>query len=218
VKIALSNERGVEILSVTGPVVDHEAKILRAGITKILKIGKNKIIVELGGTPAANQDFSSDALREMAAFDVLARELSGRLVLGGVSPALRVKIEAFAKPPVVLCFATRKEAIDFLTAPPTPAKAETAPPAAAATSLIGAPAESGELASLHDEQNAMKTRLLQLETENKTLQEQVVLATIARRAPANEDTYQEKIGHLEAKIEKLLKEAADAAAAAPKKA
>lgn len=211
-KVALSNERGVEILSVTGSVVDHDAKILRAGVTKILKTGKNKIVVELG-TPEVDQEFSSEALREMAAFDVLARELSGRLVLAGISPALRVKIEAFAKPPIVLCFATRKEALDFLTTPPAPTKAEPPLPVAA-----GAPTDSGELTSLHEEQNALKARLLQLEAENKTLQEQVVLATIARRAPANEEVYQEKIGNLEAKIEKMLKEAAEASAAAPKKA
>lgn len=203
----------MEILSVTGPVVDLDAKILRAGITKILKTGKNKIVVEFS-EPSAPQELSANALREMAAFDVLARELSGRLVLGSVSPELRVKIEAFAKPPVVLCFGTRKEAIDFLTAPPTSAKIETPPPAA----LTGEPAPNAELASLHEEQNALKSRLLMLEEENKALKEQVVITTLTRRAPENEAAYHEKIEGLEAKVAKLLEEVAAAEAAAPKKA
>jgi hypothetical protein len=125
-----------------------------------------------------------------------------------VSPVLKTKIEAFAKPPVILCFSTRKEAIDFLTAPPAP-KAETPHPLSPLPS--GASGPPPGVTSEPSQLDELRTRLQQLEAENKALQEQVVLATIARRPPQNEQVYDEKIAFLESKIEKLVTEAAAAA-------
>lgn len=210
-KIALSSEKNVAILSVSDTVDDREIQVLRAGIKKILGSGKNRIVLELQGT----QDLSSDILRELAAFDALARELSGRVVLAGVSATLKTKIETFAKPPLILCFETRAKAIEFLTEPPKP---EIPPAAVAAAQAAPAPEQLKELQALQQEQGALRGRLQQLEKENAGLREQIVAATIARRPPADEAQYIDRIQKLEAKTEKLLADltAATAAAAAPK--
>lgn len=191
-KLSLSSRKGVEVLGVSGSIADHGVKVLRAGLTKILKTGKNRIVLELPG----GQDLSSEAIRDVAAFDVLARELSGRIVLAGVSSELKTKIEAFAKPPVILCFETTDGAVEFLAAPPRPEIAE------------AAGAESPK-----QEEDSLKKRVAALERENKALKEQVILTTLARRAPANEADYVSRIELLESKLEKALAEAAGAEAA-----
>jgi anti-anti-sigma regulatory factor len=205
VKLKLTHEKGVEVLSASGPIVDHESKVLRAGISKILKTGKNKIILELPASP----DLSTGVIREIAAFDVLARELSGRIVLSGVTPGLKTKIEAFAQPPVILSFESKDKALEFFAAPAVP---ETS---AAPAQL--SPERLEELEKLKSEDRLLRSRLHSLEQENKRLKEQVVLTTIARRPPSDEADYARRISYLETKLQKILEETAPPAAAVDKK-
>jgi anti-anti-sigma regulatory factor len=208
VKLKLTHEKGVEVLSASGPIVDHESKVLRAGISKILKTGKNKIVLELPESP----DLSAGVIREIAAYDVLARELSGRIVLSGVSPELKGKIESFAQPPVILCFESRAKALDFFSTPPQ-ADATAATPALSAA----AAAAHEELEKLKSEDRLMRSRMHSLEQENKRLKEQVVRATIARRPPHDEADYARRISFLEGKLQKILEETAPPAAEVEKK-
>lgn len=195
-KLSLASKKGVEILSVSESVATQDIKVLRAGMGNILKTGKNKIILALPD----QQDLSSDILRELAEFDVLARELSGRVVLAKVSAQLKSKIEFFAKPPVILCFETIEKAFEFLTAP-----------------VVEAPASSTPTSPVLDRKpHVLEKRVRDLELETTELKKQIVLATIARRAPANEGVYQDQIQDLESQVEKLLLEVAAFAAAAPK--
>jgi anti-anti-sigma regulatory factor len=184
-KIALETVKNIAILRVTEAVTIRDVEILRAGLVKILKTGKNKIILEL----PANDSLPSEVIRELASFDIMARELAGRLVLAGVTTGLKTKIEVFALPPVILTFESREKAIEFFSLPP--------------------PSSSDE------EPASLKARLHDLEQENKSLREQIILTTIARRAPTDEPGYREKIVQLEAKIEKLLTEAPPAVPATP---
>jgi anti-anti-sigma regulatory factor len=193
-KIALETLKGISVLSVTETVTEHDIEVLRAGLVKILKTGKNKIILEL----PKNDSLPSEVIRELASFDIMARELAGRLVLAGITAVLKTKIEVFAMPPVILTFENREKAIEFFAAPPA---VET--PVAPANI-----ANSNEAAAAAvDEQNSFKTRIHELEQENKLLKEQIVLATIARRPPSDEAGYLEKIASLEGKIAKMLEQA-----------
>lgn len=220
-KLALTSEKSIPVLTVSEGITEHDIQILRAGITKLFKSGRNKIILEVPGLDS----MPGEVIRQLSTFDILARELSGRLVVAGVSQALKTKIEVFANPPTVLTFENRGEALEFFTTPlpqtvPTatpPAPGSTA--AAGAVAGVGAGAVNAETEALRAEQNSLKQRLQTLEKENKALKEQVVLATIARRVPEDEAAYLQKIQTLEAKIEKLLAEApvAPAAPAAPTK-
>lgn len=173
----------------TETVTEHDVEVLRAGLVKILKTGKNKIVLEL----PKNESLPSEVIRELASFDIMARELAGRLVLAGITPGLKTKIEVFAMPPVILTFESREKAVEFFVAPPAPEPLPTAP------------AQAAE--ALPDEQSSFKIRAQELEQENKFLKEQIILTTIARRPPSDEAAYLEKIRHLEAKIEKMLNEA-----------
>ena len=44
-KLELSAQDGVSILTVTGPIDQHKFKVLKAGIVKLFKDGKNKIVL-----------------------------------------------------------------------------------------------------------------------------------------------------------------------------
>jgi len=195
VKIALAAEKNVQILSVSEGITEHDIQVLRAGLVKIFKTGKNKIILEVPNLDV----LPGPVIRELSSFDIMARELSGRLVIAGVSSVLKTKIEVFAKPPIILTFENREKALEFLNAPPKPEVAPTAAPPSAA------PVASADVEALKAEQNSMKQRLHDLELENKALKEQIILAVIARRPPQDEIAYVEKIQTLEAKIEKLLR-------------
>jgi anti-anti-sigma regulatory factor len=200
-KIKLESLKNIPVLSVTEEVTKRDVDVLRAGLIKILKTGKNKIILEL----PSNESLPSEVIRELASFDIMARELAGRLVLAGITPGLKTKIEVFAMPPVILTFENREKAVEFLSTPPAPE----APPSSvvAPAGASTAAANNDELAAfLRSEQSAFKTRIQELEQENKFLKEQIVQVTIARRPPSDESGYREKIVDLEAKIEKLLTE------------
>jgi anti-anti-sigma regulatory factor len=205
VKLKLAHESGVEVLQADGPIRSHDAKVLRAGLSKILKTGKNRIVLALSD----HADLSLDVIREIAAFDGLARELSGRIVLAGVDEALKTKIESFAKPPVILSFETREAAVAHLRplAPPAAAAPAPAPPPEAPRH--GAHPEAHSFPG-HDELAALRMRVAQLESDNARLRERVVRAVIERRVPAHEQDYVDRIQDLEARLERALSEAVPA--------
>jgi anti-anti-sigma regulatory factor len=210
-KLALTAEKSIPILTATEGITEHDVQVLRAGIIKLLKSGKNKIILEVPDLDS----MPSEVIRELSSFDIAARELSGRLVVAGVSTGLKTKIEVFAKPPIILTFETRAKAIEFFLTPPKPEIPATAPGVAPAAGAVAPGSLPPEAEALKAEQNSMKQRLHDLEAENKLLKEQIILATIARRQPRDEVAYLEKIQLLEGKIEKLLTETPVAPAAAP---
>jgi hypothetical protein len=109
-KIKLETVRDVSILIASGPIEPSNFAILRAGVRKLLSDGKNKIILEL---PDSSQ-LSTPILRELAHLNLLANELAGQILLSSIAPLTRAKIEAFSKPPVVRCFASRGEALAVL--------------------------------------------------------------------------------------------------------
>jgi hypothetical protein len=192
VKLSLVSERNVEIIVAQGPILEADTHVLRAGIQKFLKSGKNRIILEL----PASDNLPSEVLRELARFDIVARELAGRIVLADVSATLKTKIAVFAKPPVILCFETRAQAVEFLTAPPKP-EFPSAPAAQETPPAAGPDPHEQEFSSL-------KEKTLLLEQQNKSLEEQLIQTTIKRRVPADEAAYLQKIKALESKIEALL--------------
>lgn len=109
-KIALRQEESASILEIQGTIDTHNFAVLKAGLSKLLQNGKNRIVLHLQD-PAG---LSSDVLRELAILDVFARELSGKLVIASDSIELKQKVEAFAKPPVVAFLPTVAKAVDYL--------------------------------------------------------------------------------------------------------
>ena len=109
-KISLRQEESASVLEIQGPIDTHNFAVLKAGLSKLLQNGKNRIVVHLQD-PAG---LTNDVLREIAILDVFARELSGKLVLASGSLELKQKVEAFAKPPVVAILPSVAKAVEYL--------------------------------------------------------------------------------------------------------
>lgn len=133
-KLRLEAVKDISVLVVEGAITPENFAVLRAGIKKLFKDGKNKIILELPDSGT----FTPPILREIASLNLMAAELAGSIVLAQIAPLTRAKIEAFSKPPAVRCFADREAAAEFFY----PKGSEEIPKAPATTPSQTAPVPS----------------------------------------------------------------------------
>ncbi len=233
-KIALRVEQGVAVLAVSGPVSTENFKVLKAGITKLLKDGKNKVILELHEW----NDFTTEIIRDLAQLNLIAQELSGKIVLSQVDPTTKTKVTTFATPQVletyektsdavVAFIPPKKEEIPTTPPPATPAAAPkttpaptpvpTAPAPTPATAPATAPAAKS--ADVKNEVDQLKAELKKLETtglselrkendklkaENVKLHEEFRKMFMERKLPANEKAFAERIAALETQLKEAL--------------
>lgn len=211
-KLKLEAVRDISILQAAGQITTENVTVLKAGIKKLFKDGKNKIILELPDSKI----ITPDVLRELAVLNLLASELAGQIVLADIDAQTSAKIESFSVPPAVRCFPSRAAAIDFFhpkvmeeTAPaplPPPVHAPS-PESIAASKEEFRSKELGDLGEL-------RKRVVELETENKELGRRLTEIVIQRRDPPDLGAWKEKVE----KLEKDLADAIQAAqTAAPKK-
>lgn len=135
-KLKLEVVRDINVLVASGPIEPANFAVLKAGIKKLFKDGKNKIILELPDSST----LSTAILREFAVMNLLASELAGQIILAEISPLTRAKIESFSKPPIVRCFANRAAAVEFFH-PKTEEAPSTVAPAATGAAAPAAPAD-----------------------------------------------------------------------------
>lgn len=109
-EISLKEIYGIQVLSVAGTLSAHNVKVLNAGITKLFKSGKNKIVLNFSKLP----DLETESVREIVQLNTVARELAGELVLTGLSKQLKDRVSTFAKPPILMSFDTDEQAVEFL--------------------------------------------------------------------------------------------------------
>lgn len=220
-KLKLDRYKDVSILAAQGPVDDQNFAILKAGIRKLFRDGKNKIILELPDS----SHFTPEILREIAMLNLIAAELSGQIVLADIEPLIRAKIESFAKPPHIRSFAKREEALAFFhpeakdelaiapaPAATVPAAAASAPktaPAAAASPAPSAPAgaslsreelrtqELGDIGSL-------RRKLSDLESENLELKDLLRKDILEQRAYRTDPALRDRVEYLEKQLEEAL--------------
>jgi hypothetical protein len=219
-KLKLEAVRDVNVLVASGPIEPANFAVLKAGIRKLFKDGKNKIILELPDSST----FSPEILREFAALNLLASELAGQILLAGIAPLTRAKIDSFSKPPVVRCFPDRTAAVEFFhpKAPEEAAKKEPKPDSlneskTAAPSTQADPDPSTAKADIRAKEigdlGELRKRLTELETENRELMAELSRMTTTRRDPPDLDSWKEKVSRLE----KELTDAIAAAQAPPPK-
>ncbi|HUP56332.1 MAG TPA: hypothetical protein VM598_02695 [Bdellovibrionota bacterium] len=225
-KLALADQDGVCVLTGSGEITEHDIQVLRAGLTKLFKSGKNRVVVDV---PEADK-LPPEMLRELSALDMLARELSGRIVLASIKPGLRDQIAKFAKPPIIDCVESREAAVKKLlakgaevadAAPAAPAVAAAAAkaagpdPAAAAEALKKARADvrSRQLG----EPTELRKQVAKLTAEVQLLTQQLHAAMLGRRAPAGEAAQKNQVEALEQEIAALIKEQQGAEGAAKPK-
>jgi anti-anti-sigma factor len=196
-KVSLRHEDSIAILEVSGEVDPHNFEVLKAGLTKLLRDGKNRIILNLNDA----SELESDVLRELAILDVFARELSGKIVLAADSEELREGVKIFAKPPVIPIVSSVAIALDYFKKS-GPQEEEEADPEALRVALEGK----------NQEIEALKARLKQLDpkelnelrAQNAGLKSKVTLLEAQaedlmkeRRKPVDAEGFLEKIAALE---------------------
>lgn len=180
----------IQVLLVSGSVSFGEVKVLKAGITKLFKTGKNKIILEFSDL----HSLSGEILRELSLLDVLARELSGKIVIAGINLETKKKIELFASPPVISSFEKREDAIDYFTGKTQlPVQIQAAPEGEIAQKQT---LRKHELTDI----GILRKKIVQLENENKTLRSQLQNLIIQRRIPAGISSYELKIRSLQEQL------------------
>jgi len=211
-KLTLAREQSVEILTATGAIASRDAQILKVGIGKFIRDGRNQIAIEVteGGLP-------TEVTRELVAIDLLARELSGRVVVVSASEEVKRDIENFARPATLEVFDTRAGALAFFesinAAPlsPIPVPTEEAAPFVATPDVVAedpaAKQLKGEIRQreLKDVGDFRKL-IAKLEDENKALLAQLQTLVVERRAPPDEQAYRDRVRDLEDKLERLMEE------------
>ncbi|RYZ95989.1 MAG: anti-sigma factor antagonist [Proteobacteria bacterium] len=203
-KVQLSNEGAVAILGVTGEIDMHSFEVLKAGISKLFRSGKNRIVLNLEDAT----EISGEALRELAILDVFARELSGKIVLSATSPELKESVRLFSKPPVIPIVSTVAQALEVFTRLSDAAnadpetlgawmkRAETAEAALLAAQDALAQHNPKALAELRADAETLRTKITVLESQVEAL-------TLETRRPVSDEGFLEKIAALEDSVKRL---------------
>lgn len=208
-KLSLDSQDGVQILRVTESVDSHNFQVLKAGVTKILRDGKNRIILSLENVSG----LESDVLREIAILDLLAKELSGTVVIAATSAELKQQIQNFSKPPVINMFPSEQLALEFFRKKPTVADL------GAATATEELPEQLKELVAKKDQEiEALKAKLkaldpkelqrlrgenVELKGRMKEMETTMQAWLEERRMPVAEEAYTQKILSLEETVKSL---------------
>jgi hypothetical protein len=187
-KLALSTQDNISVLAGTEEITVRDVKVLQAGLKKLLTAGKNRIILFLPDT----ERLPPEIIREISQFDMLARELSGRIILAGNSPKLKEQVQLFAKPPVIACFDSKEAALQEFknqqsAQQPAPSK----------------PLTPEEIKKESAQQSEILKKVSVLEDENALLKEQLLTVLSSRKTPPNEAAYQARIQILEKQVEEL---------------
>ena len=191
-KIHLTQESGVQILSVTDAVVDQNVQVLKAGVTKLLKNGHNRIILELLNP----KEVVPSALEGISLFHPLARQLAGDLVVvfpSALKPK-ELKLE---------CYPDRASALAHFNSK-TGEKG-----AGGSTELLNLVEKQKAMIEEFRKQlqasggDALGRELAALKEENKTLKLRLEELIVAFRTPQSNTAYNEKITLLENEIMRL---------------
>lgn len=206
-KVALepaSGNRPYPTLKLEGPLSAHTIQVLRAGVSKLLRDGKNRLVIHLLNA----NDFDSSALQALGQFNALARELAGEITLSGLEASQRQLVDSFGKPAAIRSFATLEEAMSYL-AKPTAAQTPTpAPPASQAAVTRPAPSDGSsapagaaknELATLRQENERLKR-------ENAALHAHLLHEEALQRVRVSGADAQAKLTHLEGQVSALSQE------------
>jgi hypothetical protein len=186
----------VAILEVQENVSAENVSVLRAGITKLLKSGKNKIILNLVDA----KQVSIEVIRDVIKLHLVAAELKGEIALCGYPDLVAQAVRGFASPPPVKFFVTKEQALASMTG----------------VTQMGAPIATGsqqiDYAAMvidpSDPNAPMRAHLTKLENENKMLKAKV--ATLdkgeLRKLRYENGVFQGMLSSLEEELKSLTKD------------
>ena len=201
-QLSLESVSNVSILSAQGPIREREVAVLLAGIRKLFRDGKNRLVLELPDAAG----MSSDHLRELLQLNLLAAELSGEIVLAGIDAATVTRIATFSSPPFLKTFASRALALAHF-APKVDAHAEIALSPKGATPAPASVTSGTRDEIRHRELNdlgALRKKIEQLESENRGLAEQLESKLFIYREPVATEQWEKKVEALESALNATL--------------
>jgi len=214
-KLELKQNKNAYVLQITGQIGDREFLVLRAGIIKLFKDGKNRIVLHFTDT----KEMKPDLIRDLVAINITASEMSGQLGMVIQDKAFREKVLTFSNPQNIICVDKVDDAISQIDAktsgdredadpgtPPSPLDEELKKAKAEIEKLKEEVAglkeklkskETGELATL-------KKDLATLKGENKVLKDKVTILITERKLPTDASAMMEKIKRLEQQVENFV--------------
>ena len=92
-KISLKQKKDINILSISGKISSKNIAVLRVGITKLLKEGKNNIILSFKNIEK-QQDAIKGIIKAIINLETMLKELNGKIVLNGLSKDILNKISS----------------------------------------------------------------------------------------------------------------------------
>lgn len=182
-KLNLTTEKNITLLSIQGKVDSSQSHVLFAGIKKLLRDGKNKLILCIDPTI----ELESDHLREIIKLNLIASELAGEIVLFTKNLSILTRIKSFSSPSFLLCFSTKEEALQHFQPKVT---------------LLEEPLFKVKKEDLDD--LSLKERLQILEKENDSLYKQLENKIFSVRHLENVGQWEKRLQKIEEEYQKLL--------------
>lgn len=110
-KLKLSEDQGIHTLHTSGDLSEKDLKILHAGLIKLFKDGKNKVILQLSEI----QTIPSEFPKNLSELNLIAEELSGQIVVVVADPKIRSQLENFSTPNRLRSFEQTSAAIQYFS-------------------------------------------------------------------------------------------------------
>lgn len=197
----LEQKSGAHILKISGDVDVKGTAILRAGVTKLMKSGKDKIILDLAQVGGLHESF----VKEVTELHKLAAELMGKVVVAGAPANVATQLKAAGDPPPFPVINTVIEAITFLQQ--TGQLIEELPPEIDALikqrdARIQA-LENQIALSNPEELRKLRQENETLRSQTQALESQVTELIQGRRIPPDVEAVLEKINVLERNVKEM---------------
>lgn len=202
-KLTLRQVDSVSILEASGPVDAHGFQVLKAGVTKLLKDGKNRIVLSLVDATT----LQGDVIRELAIIDVYARELAGKIILASSNLELKESVKQFSRPPIIPILSSTEQALEYFrqSVPEAEDEEETS------SLRKQLEAKTKEIESLNTrlkqldprEVSSLRASNAELKAKVTMLQDQVDQLLKEKRSPSDVEGFLEKIVALEDSVKRL---------------
>lgn len=191
-KILLKEQNGIQVLTVMSPISSEDFKIVRAGLIKLLRDGKNRIDVHFESTEAVELS----VINELKALNAPARELAGEIVVSATHDLCRKSLMAHVDPKELTVCESVEQAIQQLNR--KPAQSE--------ESQLIQKLKEQVLSQERGEMGKLRAENERLRAENERLVEAVEKMMIDRATAFDSQGFAEQISVLEKKIEALVAE------------
>lgn len=109
-KLKLTEEGGIHILQLNGELDSQAYDVLKAGVIKLFRDGKNKMILDFKEAVVPD----SAIFKDLGNLNSIARELAGEIILIHLSQGDKIKVESLAKPALIQCYETKEAALQIL--------------------------------------------------------------------------------------------------------